>query len=131
MWSVASLVSSEPIDPRPTKAKVREAIEVAVSETLWHHRTAVPNVVDDSGLDFHVKAFYLALRLFVPSAEDVGAEVLDLLGTYASGSGRRLAELEAAKGELDELSERSRVVELERTRLEQQLAELAGELRAG
>ncbi len=71
---------------KTTKAEsdVRSAITVALTEGLWHHRTAVPNVVDASRLPFHVKAFYLALRQFVPGVETVGAEALDLLGAYAA-----------------------------------------------
>ena len=53
------------------------------------------NVVDAGGIPFHVKALYLALRQFVPSAESVETEVLDLVGRYADSAGRRLTKLAA------------------------------------
>jgi hypothetical protein len=79
---------------KATKAERRLAIRVAMSEGLWHHRTAIPNVVDAASLPFHVKALYLALRLSVPGAESVGTEVLGPLGAHAGDAGRHLADLE-------------------------------------
>ena len=40
----------------PQTRRFVERIGAAVSENLWHHRTAVPNVVDAERLAFHVKA---------------------------------------------------------------------------
>ena len=79
---------------RGEDAEVRAAIRVALSENLWHHRTPVYNVVDEAGLAFHVKALYLALRLFVSGSERVGDEVIDVLSTHATGAER---EREAAE----------------------------------
>jgi hypothetical protein len=101
--------------------EARAAIRVAVSESLWHHRTALPNVIDATELAFPVKAFYMALRQFVPGPESVGTESLDLLGAYAADAGRKLAELE-------ELREQSRILERERASLERRLSERRADL---
>jgi hypothetical protein len=108
--------------------EVRGAIGVVASENLWHHRTAVPNVVDASRLAFHVKALYLALRLFVPGPENVGTDALDLLGAYAADAGRRLAELEAGQAELEKSRERSRTLNRRRVALERRLSERRADL---
>ncbi len=50
-------------------AKVAGALENAVSEDLWHHRTSVEDAIDNSELDFPAKAAYLSLRLQVSLAE--------------------------------------------------------------
>ena len=99
-----------------------------MNESLWHHRTAVPNVVDAPELAFHVKAFYLALRQYVPGGESAGIEALDLLGSYAADAGRQLAELEADQEELVRIREQSRILECERAELEDRLSELSAEL---
>ncbi|MQA73277.1 MAG: hypothetical protein GEU88_02810 [Solirubrobacterales bacterium] len=91
----------------------RMAIRVARSEGLWHHRTAVPNVVDAGRLPFPVKALYLALRLSTSGGESIGGEVLDLLAAYAAGAGRHIAELEARRGELAKARDRSRSLQTE------------------
>jgi hypothetical protein len=110
------------------KADIRSAISVAVTEGLWHHRTAVPDVVDASGLPFHVKAFYLALRQFVPGVETVGAEALDLLGAYAADAGDQQNRLDAAAAELKQASERARILTRRGIALEQRVAERSDEL---
>jgi hypothetical protein len=107
---------------------VQVAIRVAHHEGLWHHRTSVPNVVDASRLAFHVKALYLGLRQFVAGVEEVGAEVLDLLGNYAADAGRELVEAGAALEELDELRDQWRRLDSERARLQQRLSERNAEL---
>jgi hypothetical protein len=104
-----------------TEPQARAEIRVAVSEGLWHHRAAVSSVVDATGLAFHVKAFYLALRQFVPGPESVGTEVLDLFGAYAADAGRKLAELE-------ELRKQSRILKRQRIALEQRLSERRADL---
>jgi hypothetical protein len=78
----------------PTEAEIRAAIRVAVSQSLWHHRTPPSNVVGEARLPFHVKALYLALHLFASGAERVPIEALDLLGADAVKGGGRLADLE-------------------------------------
>lgn len=110
------------------EAEVRAAISVAVAENLWHHRTAVPNVVDASRLPFHVKAFYLALRQFVPGVESVGAEALDLLGAYAADAGGQQETLDALRAELKKVRQRSRTLERRRVALEQRLSERRADL---
>jgi hypothetical protein len=109
-------------------ANGRSAIDAAVSESLWHHRTPVANVVDAPALGFHVKALYLALRLFVPNVQTIGSEVLDLFGAYVSEAGRDAAELKATRAELEAAREQSRALERERAALERQLAERSTEL---
>lgn len=115
--------------------EARAAIRVAASEGLWHHRTAVPNVVDASRVPFHVKGLYMALRQFVPGPEGVGIEILDLLAGYAADAGRHLAELEADQAELDEsraelekVREQSLILEREQAALEERLAERSAQL---
>ena len=76
------------------EAYARAAIRVGLSESLWHHRTAVANVVDEPRLPFHVKALYLALRLFAQGEERVGIEAIDLLGNYAAIVEEQGADLE-------------------------------------
>src|SRR5438552_12189310 len=76
------------------EAYARAAIRVALSEALWHHRTPAPNVIDEPRLPFHIKAVYLALRLFAKRAESVGVEALELLGDYAVDEGGKQADLE-------------------------------------
>jgi hypothetical protein len=115
-------------DESDLDAEGRSAIDAAVSESLWHHRTAVANVVDAPALAFHVKALYLALRLFVPSVQTIGPEVLDFFGAYVSEAGREAAELEATRAELEETREHSRVIERERGALARQLADRSTEL---
>ncbi len=110
------------------ESALRTAISVAVTEGLWHHRTAVPNVVDASRLPFHVKAFYLALRQFVPGVETVEAEALDLLGAYAADAGDQKARLDAAVAELKGARERARVLKRRGIALEQRVAERNDEL---
>ncbi len=110
------------------EAEARAAIKVAVAESLWHHRTAVPNVVDAPRLPFHVKAFYLALRQFVPGAESVGAEALDLLGAYAADAGDQQAKLVAARVERKQAREQARIFKRQRVALEQRLSEQKAEL---
>jgi hypothetical protein len=116
--------------PRSAAAKpdTRAEIRAAVAEGLWHHRTTVPDVVDATGLAFHVKALYLALRLFVPGEESVGAEVLDLFGAYAADAGHRLAQLDASRAELEKAREQSRLLERERAELERRLSERGADL---
>jgi hypothetical protein len=114
--------------PGAAERESRGAIRVALSESLWHHRTAVPNVVDTTRLAFHVKALYLALRLSVPGPESVETEALDLLGAYAADAGHRLAELEADRAELENVRERSRILDRERTALARRLSERSTEL---
>jgi hypothetical protein len=111
-----------------TESDVRTAISVAVAGGLWHHRTAVPDVVDASRLPFHVKAFYLALRQFVPGAETVGAEALDLLGAYAADAGEQQARLNAAIAELKRAHEQARTLKRRAIALEQRVAERTDEL---
>jgi hypothetical protein len=103
------------------ESEIRSAITVAVSEGLWHHRTPVHNVVDASRLPFHVKAFYLALRQFVPGVEAVGAEALDLLGAYAADAADQATRLDAAIAELKRAREKG-------TALEQRIAERSDQL---
>jgi hypothetical protein len=110
------------------ESDVRVAISAAVTEGLWHHRTAASNVVDASRLPFHVKAFYLALRQFVPGVETVGAEALDLLGAYAADAGDQNARLDAAVGELKRAREQARILKRRGVALEQRVAERSDEL---
>src|SRR5262249_20085351 len=110
------------------ESDVRTAVRVAVTEGLWHHRTPVPNVVDASRLPFHVKGFYLALRQFVPGVETVGAEALDLLGTYAADASDQAARLDAAVAELKRAREHAGMLERKRIALEQRVAERSDEL---
>jgi hypothetical protein len=110
------------------ESDVRTAIGIAVTGGLWHHRTAVPNVVDASRLPFHVKAFYLALRQFVPGVETVGPEALDLLGAYAADAGDQRARLDAAVAELKRAREQARVLKRRGIALEQRVAERDDEL---
>ena len=116
--------------PRSAAAKpeTRAEIRAAVTEGLWHHRTSVADVVDATPLAFDVKALYLALRLFVPGEESVGAEVLDLFGAYAADAGHRLAQLDATRSELDKAHEQARVLERDRADLERQLSQGGAEL---
>ncbi|HEX6460179.1 MAG TPA: sulfotransferase [Thermoleophilaceae bacterium] len=88
--------------------EVDAALEVAMLEGLWHHRTATANVLDTPGLAFHVKAFYLALRQFLSGREDVDIDVIELFGSYASEAGRHLSELGS---ELEEARERARLLD--------------------
>ena len=111
------------------ESDIRTAISVAVTEGLWHHRTAVPNVIDASRLPFHVKAFYLALRQSVPGVETVGAETLDLLGAYAADEGDRQATLDTAVAELKRAREQARMLRRRGIALEQRLAERVAQLR--
>jgi Sulfotransferase family len=113
---------------RPSQGQIREAIEVAVSESLWHHQTAAPNVIDADGLGFHIKALYGALRLFVPGAADAGIEVLDLLGAYADDAGAYVAELEGDRARLEGAYERSHALERELSALAAKLEERSAEL---
>jgi hypothetical protein len=115
-------------DESDLDANDRSAIDAAVSESLWHYRTPVANVVDAPALGFHVKALYLALRLFVPNVQALGSEVLDLFGAYVSEAGRDAAQLEATRAELEEAREQSRALERERAALERQLADRSAEL---
>jgi hypothetical protein len=110
------------------ESEVRTAIGIAVTGGLWHHRTAVPNVVDASRLPFHVKAFYLALRQFVQGAESVGPEALDLLGAYAADAGDQRARLDAAVADLKRAREQARVLKRREVALEQRVAERSDEL---
>lgn len=80
-------------------ADIGEAIRVLRSRGSTPHRTAAPNVVDEPRLPFHIKALYLALRLFAPGAETVGVETLNLFGTQAVDSERRRADVERRLGE--------------------------------
>ena len=111
-----------------TESDLRTAITVAVTGGLWHHRTAVPSVVDASRLPFHVKAFYLALRQFVQGSETVGPEALDLLGTYAAAAGDQQAQLDAAVAELKQAREQARTLKRRAIALEQRVAERSDEL---
>jgi hypothetical protein len=99
-------------------AEVDGALEVAMLEGLWHHRTAVANVLDTTRLAFNVKAFYLALRQFLSGPESVDIDGIELFGSYATEAGLHLSALES---ELDEAHGRSRD-------LEQRLAEHRAEL---
>ena len=110
------------------ESDIRTANSVAVTEGLWHHRTAVPNVVDASRVPFHVKAFYLALRQFVPGVEAVGAEALDLLGAYAADAGDQQFRLDATVAELRRARERARTLKRRGIALEQRLAERGDEI---
>jgi hypothetical protein len=108
---------------------VRTAIGIAVTGGLWHHRTAVPNVVDASRLPFHVKAYYLALRQFVQGVETVGSEALDLLGAYAADAGNQKAKLDSAVAELREAREQARILKRKAVALEQRVSERDEELK--
>jgi len=108
--------------------EIHAAITVAVTDSLWHHRTAVPNVIDASRLPFHIKAFYLALRQFVPGTETVGAEALDLLGAYAEDAGDLQAKLDVAWAERKQAREQSRLLNRKHVALEQRLSERKAEL---
>ena len=99
-------------------AEVDATIELARMESLWHHRTAVANVVDTTRVAFHVKAFYLALRQFLSGPEAVGIDAIELFGGYAAEAGSHLSEVESA---LEEAHEKKRL-------LEQELAERSAEL---
>lgn len=110
------------------EADLRAAIGIAVTGGLWHHRTAVPNVVDDSRLPFHVKAFYLALRQFVQGVETVGPEALDLLGAHAAAAGDQQAQLDAAVADLEQAHEQARILKRRSVALEQRVSERDGEL---
>ena len=79
-------------------------------------------------LPFHVKAFYLALRQFVPGVETVGAEALDLLGAYAADAGDQQARLDAAVAELRRAREQARILKRRGIALEQRLAERGDEI---
>jgi hypothetical protein len=107
---------------------VRTAITVAVTEGLWHHQTAVPDVVEASRLPFHVKAYYLALRQFVRGAETVGPEVLDLFGAYAADAGDLQLRLDASVAELKRAHERARTLKRRAVALEQRIAERRDQL---
>jgi hypothetical protein len=111
-----------------TEPEVRGAVGAVVSENQWHHRTAVPNVVDATRLAFHVKAFYVALRLFVPGPERVGTDALELLGAYATDAGRHLEELEADRTELEKARERSRTLSRRSVTLQRRLSERHADL---
>jgi hypothetical protein len=113
---------------KDSESDLRTAIGVAVTEGLWHHRTEVHNVVDASRLPYHVKAFYLALRQFVPGVETVGAEALDLLGAYAADAGDQKARLDAAVAELKRAREQARILKRRGVALEQRVAERSDEL---
>jgi hypothetical protein len=108
-------------------AAVDSAIEVAMLEGLWHHRTTVSNVVDSPQLAFHVKAFYLALRQFLSGGEPVGVDTLELFGTYAAETGRHLADLESALEhacqQVQHVEERLSSQSRELTRVEESYAE--------
>ena len=110
------------------ESDVRTAIAVPVAEGLRHHRSAVPNIVDAGQLPFHVKAFYVALRQFVPGVETVGAEALDLLGAYAADAGDQAARLNAAVAELKRAREKGRTLKRREIALEQRIAERSDEL---
>jgi hypothetical protein len=106
---------------KDARAEARLAIRVAMSEGLWHHRTAASNVVDASLVPFNVKAFYVALRLSVPRRKTAGTEMIDLLGAQAVDAGRRLARLEQLLSERRADLERlraARQADLERLRSE-------------
>ena len=77
------------------------------------------------GVPFHVKALYLALRQFVPGAESVETEVLDLLGHYADSAGRRLAKFAAVQTEVEQLRERVQGLERDTSRRLEQTARRA------
>jgi hypothetical protein len=110
------------------ESDVRTAIGIAVTGGLWHHRTAVPNVVDASRLPFHVKAYYLNLRQFVQGTETVGPEALDLLGAYAAAAGDQQAQLNTAVAELKQAREHARTLKRRAVALEQRVAERSEEL---
>jgi hypothetical protein len=114
--------------PERNRGQIRKAIDLAVSESLWHHQTAAPNVIDADRLGFHVKALYAALRLFVPAAGAAGIEVLDLLGAYADEAGAYVSDLEADRGRLDAAYERAQVLDRELSALEERLEERTAEL---
>jgi hypothetical protein len=81
---------------KPSKSDVRAAIRVANRGNLWHHRTPLANVIDESRLPFHVKSLYLALRLFQPGEDDIRVDLLELLGGYALEAGQQRRELDRA-----------------------------------
>jgi hypothetical protein len=110
------------------ESDVRTAITVAVTEGMWHHQTAVPDVVEASRLPFHVKAYYLALRQFVRGAETVGPEVVDLFGAYAADAGDLQLRLDASVAELKRARERARTLKRRAVALEQRIAERRGQL---
>jgi hypothetical protein len=112
------------------KPEAREAIRLAMSAGLWHHRTAVANVVDASRLAFHLKALYLALRQFVPGEESVGTEVLDLFAADAADTGRRLAQLEADRAALVEVREQRAADQAELTKVREDLVGARGQAEA-
>jgi hypothetical protein len=114
--------------PERNRARIRKAINVAVSESLWHHQTAAANVIDADGLGFPVKALYAALRLYVPAAEAAGIEVLDLLGAYAGDAGAYVSDLEADRARLEEVYERAQFLDREVSALEEKLEGQTAEL---
>jgi hypothetical protein len=110
------------------ESDLRTAIGIAVTGGLWHHQTAVPNVIDASRLPFHVKAYYLALRQFVQGVETVGSEALDLLGAYAAAAGGQKAQLDSAVAELRQAGEQARILKRKSIALEQRVSERDTEL---
>jgi hypothetical protein len=110
-----------------SEADLADAVSTALSEGLWHHRSAAANVVDAPDVGFHIKALYLALRLFVSGAEPVRDESLDLFARYAADAGRQLAELDGARQELDDFREQVQTLDRERVDLERRLSERGAE----
>ena len=102
--SVGALHRARSSDDDP---EVRVAIRVALTEGLWHHRTAYPT----SSTRQSPLPRQGALSGSAPVRSQCGErreEVLDLVGSYADDAGRRLAELAADREELEQLRERSR-----------------------
>ena len=118
--AVARLARFVGLEQQAATPEAKTAIGVALSQGLWHHRTRVSDVIDAPALAFHLKAFYLALRQFVPGPDAIDVETLDLLAAYATRAGARLAALEADVAELP--VQRDRVRELEQ-QLEQRTAQ--------
>lgn len=131
---VGELASFIGIDPSGSgEAYTRAATRVAVSDSLWHHRTAATNVVDEPRLPFHVKSLYLALRLFAPGPERVGIEAVDLLGAYAVAAESERADLERQVRErladLDRISKHRAREDRVRKKLQLELDVTRSELR--
>src|SRR5205807_350123 len=88
--------------------------------------------VDEPRLPFHIKAVYLALRLFAQRAESVGVEALELLGDYAVDEGGKRADLERRLSErrahLDRVMESRAEEQRRREELEAEVAATRGEL---
>ena len=111
------------------KAHAAAAVRVAVSQGLWHHRSPVASVIEESRLRYETKSLYLALRLFAPGAEKVRGDALELLGRSAVASRADHTKLERwlseRNADLDTVMQARRE---ERQRLETELAAARAEL---